>query len=114
MKTRRYFLIMMSLVFLFFLGLSLACTVNKNKVKPGEFVIEPPTLIAHGFEWHIEGDDNRNAAVKVSYRKKGEGDHAWKEALPLLRLQYEQTGQFVAPNMFAGSIFDLEPDTEYE
>ena len=114
MKTRRYFLIMMSLVFLFFLGLSLACTVNKNKVKPGEFVIEPPTLISHGFEWHIEGDDNRNASVKVSYRKKGEGDHAWKEALPLLRLQYEQTGQFVAPNMFAGSIFDLEPDTEYE
>ena len=114
MKTKRHLFMMMSLVFLFLLGLSTACTVDKNKVKPGEFVIEPPTLIAHGFEWHIEGDDNRNAAVKVSYRKKGAGDHSWKEGLPLLRLQNEQTGQFVAPNMFAGSIFDLEPDTEYE
>ena len=114
MKTKGHLLIMLSLAFLFFLVLSIAYTADKNAVELGEFVIEPPTLIAHGFEWHIDGDDNRNAAVKVSYRKKGEGDRAWKEALPLLRLQNEKTGQFVAPNMFAGSIFDLEPDTEYE
>ena len=86
-------------------------------VTPGEFIIDPPTLINLGFEWMILGDDNRNAAVEVSYRKKGEP--AWKKALPLLRLQNEEIYQgdrldLVAPNMFAGSILDLEPDTEYE
>ena len=56
----------------------------RNGVVPGELVIEPPTLINLGFEWLIEGDDNRNAAVQVSYRKPGEA--AWSPALPLLRL----------------------------
>jgi hypothetical protein len=86
-----------------------------NMVKPGEFVIEPATLISLAFGWYIEGDENRNATVKVRYRKKG--DMEWKEALPLFRLQNEQVGNGfsgVAPNMFTGSIFDLEPDTQYE
>jgi hypothetical protein len=91
--------------------------VNPNQTTPGEFVIEPATLINLGFEWFIEGDDNRNASVAVSYRKKG--DSAWKTALPLLRLQGERIYaesriDFTAPNMFAGSILDLEPDTAYE
>jgi hypothetical protein len=91
--------------------------VNPNAIVPGEFVIEPPTLINLGFEWFVQGDDNRNAAVAVSYRKKG--DTAWKNALPLLRLQGERIyGEsrvdFIAPNMFAGSILELEPDTAYE
>src|SRR4029450_10052985 len=30
-------------------------------VTPGEFIIETPTLINLGFEWHIDGDANRNA-----------------------------------------------------
>ncbi len=45
-------------------------------------------MINLGFEWMIDGDDNRNATVEVSYRKKGDRD--WKEALPLLRLQHER------------------------
>ena len=48
------------------------------QVKAGELVIDPPTLINLGFEWVIHGDDNRNAKVEVSYRKKG--DTAWKTA----------------------------------
>src|SRR5947208_16800546 len=88
------------------------------KVKAGEFVIDPPTLINLGFEWVIEGDDNRNAKVEVSYRKQGEVQ--WKQGLPLMRLQgeriYQNQGVFdvISPNMFAGSILDLEPDTAYE
>ena len=35
-------------------------------VRPGEFIIEPPTLICLGFEWAISGDDNRNATVEVT------------------------------------------------
>jgi hypothetical protein len=95
----------------------------------GEFSIEPPTLLSIGFDWKISGDDNRNARVDVSYRKKGET--AWRSALPLLRLQREwvnggppQAGDnpllprfpfdYVVPNMFSGSVLNLEPDTEYE
>ncbi len=90
---------------------------NSNAVSPGEFLIDPPTLINLGFEWFIDGDANRNSAVDVSYRKKGES--AWKKALPLLRLQNEEIFQgdrldMISPNMFAGSILDLEPDTAYE
>jgi hypothetical protein len=90
---------------------------NSNSVSAGEFLIDPPTLINLGFEWFIDGDANHNATVDVSYRKKGESQ--WKSALPLLRLQNEEIFQgdrldLVSPNMFAGSILDLEPGTEYE
>jgi len=87
-----------------------------NKVTANEFITERPTLLSLGFEWHIDGDDNHNAAVSVSYRKKG--DSAWKDGLPLLRLDHERINenslQYVVPNMFAGSIFDLEQATDYE
>jgi len=87
-----------------------------NKTTAGEFIAERPTLISLGFEWHIDGDDNHNAAVSVFYRKKGE--QAWKEGLPLLRLDHERINenalQYIVPNMFAGSIFDLDPGTDYE
>jgi hypothetical protein len=87
-----------------------------NRTTAGEFIAERPTLISLGFEWHIDGDDNHNAAVSVFYRKKGE--QAWKEGLPLLRLDHERINenslQYVVPNMFAGSIFDLDPATDYE
>ena len=82
----------------------------------GEFITEPPTLISLGFEWQIDGDDNRNAAVAVSYRKKGE--QAWKAGPPLLRIGNERINEnalhYMTPNGFAGSVFDLEPATEYE
>ena len=90
---------------------------RQARVTPGDLVVDPPTLINLGFEWLIEGDANRNASVAVSYRKAGET--AWKNGMPLLRLQNERVTQpnvfnLVLPNMFAGSILDLEPDTAYE
>ena len=56
-----------------------------DKVTSQNFYVEPPTLISLGFEWQIEGDDNRNASVAVAWRKKG--DPAWHEkaALPANR-----------------------------
>ncbi len=89
-----------------------------DDVTPGKFVVERPTLICLGFEWQIAGDDNRNAAVEVSYRKTGES--GWRQALPLLRLGGERVYRrdlfvdYTVPEMFAGSLLDLEPDTEYE
>jgi hypothetical protein len=110
---------------------------NENRVEPGRFVIETPTLINLGFEWYVRGDANHNAVVQVSYREKGED--AWKKALPLLRIQNEQSIyafrptkvsddvwatppygatnnriDYITPNLFAGSILDLQPDTAYE
>lgn len=92
-----------------------AATGATNRVTVDQFVVEPATLNALGFEWYVKGDDNRNAVVAVSYRKRGE--HDWQEAQPLIRLHHERNkgpGEFVAPNVFVGSIFDLEPGTEYE
>src|SRR5687768_11067997 len=84
-----------------------------DKTTAGEFIAEPPTLLSLGFEWQIEGDDNRNAAVSVSYRRKGE--QAWKAGPPLLRIGNERINEnalhYTTPNGFAGSIFDLEPAT---
>jgi hypothetical protein len=87
------------------------------KLTLAEFLIDPPTLINLGFEWFVEGDDNRNGAVAVSYRQHGTS--AWRDALPLLRVQHERIKNadlldVIAPNMFAGSVLDLEPDTEYD
>src|SRR6478736_2088942 len=91
--------------------------VAGSAVTAGEFIVDPPTLINLGFEWFIQGDDNRNASVEVSYRKQGAAQ--WQPALPLLRLQGERIKQgeqmdVISPNMFAGSILDLEPNTAYE
>ena len=100
--------------------------VNRPPVKPeaadavnaGKLVVERPTLICLGFEWEVSGDDNRNSSVEVSYRKSG--GTAWKPALPMFRMGGERVFRkdlgldYVAPEMFASSIFDLAPDTEYE
>jgi len=109
----------------------------QNATTAGQFTIERPTLTSLGFEWRISGDDNRNARVDVTYRRKGE--QQWHNAMPPLRLNKEVTRgngaqpqpgapatppdandaarlsvTYVAPNMFAGSVFSLEPNTDYE
>ncbi|MDD9997408.1 MAG: hypothetical protein OXQ89_06640, partial [Rhodospirillaceae bacterium] len=90
---------------------------SPEAVVAGELLTEPPTLHNLGFEWFIQGDSNRNASVAVSYRPRGQT--AWAAAMPLLRLQRERIYavsrvDLIAPNMFAGSVLDLLPDTEYE
>ena len=85
--------------------------------QPGSVIVEPPTTGALGVEWRIEGDANRNASVAVAWRRTGET--AWRDGLPLLRLQGEAVQQgasfhYVAPNMFAGSVLGLDPNTSYD
>jgi hypothetical protein len=90
----------------------------QNAVHPGEFVVEAPTLTNLGFHWYLSGDENRNATVGVEYRIAG--SERWTQGMPLLRIGDEEVGRdalhvhYVTPHMFAGSILDLEPDTEYE
>jgi len=91
---------------------------GEDAVQAGHLVIEPPTLICLGFEWEIAGDENRNASVQAEYRVSGET--GWKEALPLLRIGGERVFRsaehldYTVADRFAGSILDLDPDTEYE
>ena len=92
-------------------------TDNPKAVVPGELFTEPATLINIGFEWLIQGDDNRNASVSVEYREQGSSE--WLDGLPLLRLNGERVYSesrvdVIVPNMFAGSVLELEPDTAYE
>jgi hypothetical protein len=103
-----------------YIAVLLLCFTNplaaSDKTTSGEFITEPPTLISLGFEWQIQGDDNRNATVSVFYRSKG--DTLWRDGLPLLRIGGERINenalQYTTPHMLAGSIFYLDPGTEYE
>ena len=88
-----------------------------NVAQPGATIVEPPTTTALGVEWRIQGDDNRNASVALAWRRTGET--AWRDGLPPVRLNGEVVRQgasfnYVAPNMFAGSVFGLDPGTSYE
>ncbi len=114
------------LIFVFWYDFNISQTIDHlflkfghaDKTKTNKFIVEPPTLECAGFEWYLAGDENRNAIVRVSYRKKGTDN--WNEALPLLRIGgekiygHEQRWVYTTENMFAGSIFNLLPDTYYE
>jgi hypothetical protein len=90
----------------------------QDAVTPGRFHVEHPTLHNLGFEWLIEGDANRNATVAVQFRKAGNAE--WRDGLPLVRVGGEsvyrkrENLEYTVPHGFAGSIFGLEPGTEYE
>jgi len=110
---------MKKILIAFFLTLSLIIKVQaQDGIKAGKIIVEPPTLINLGFEFEFTGDHNRNATVKTSYRVAGTKD--WKEAMPLLRIGGERVFrkaenlEYTVPDLFAGSIMDLTPDTEYE
>ena len=98
-------------------GLLAQTAPNPDAATPGELVVEPPTLINLGFEWFLDGDANRNAAVTVAYRKAG--DSTWRDGLPFLRMggeriYSESRVDVIVSNMLAGSVLDLEPDTAYD
>ncbi len=99
-----------------FVSVLAASALASDRTTAGDLVVEPPTLLSLGFEWLIEGDDNRNAAVSVLYRRAGTQE--WLPGPPLLRIGRERINenalQYMTPNGFAGSIFELEPGSEYE
>ena len=105
-------------VCLLFVVISGSLLSAENSVTSGEFIAEPATFHNAGFEWKIEGDDNRNASVAVSFREVG--SETWRPGQPLLRIGDEKVWrakeflEFWTPRMFAGSIFGLEPGTSYE
>ena len=44
-----------------------AADKTTDKATARTFVTEPATLVSLGFEWRIDGDDNRNATSSVFY-----------------------------------------------
>ena len=95
-----------------------AALCAQNSTQAGRFTVEHPTLLNLGFEWAISGDEDRDAAVSVEYRKVG--DSQWRRAMPLVRIGGEEVFRdreglyYTVPDGFAGSILNLEPGTEYE
>lgn len=110
----------MKVLFAFTLCIFLFKNVSnaQNNIQPGKLIAEPATLINLGFEWQFTGDANRNATVETAYREVGAKE--WKDALPLLRIGGERIFRkaenldYTVPDLFAGSILDLKPETEYE
>jgi hypothetical protein len=89
--------------------------------KPGDPVLEEPTLHCLGVYWIVAGDPEKQARVEVTYRPAGKT--AWQAAMPLFRVQHGATSQnkkaaqLNPPDdawIFAGSILGLAPDTAYE
>ena len=93
------------------------CLHAEDKVKPGMFYSEPPTLNCLGFRWETSGDANDNAAASIRFRAVGSRE--WKKGLDLWRLNGQPVvgylkDEYIPERMFAGSLFDLAPGTEYE
>ena len=103
---------------LLYLFLAAMGSSTENSTLAGKLVVEHPTLLNLGFEWPIRGDANRNATVTVQFREVGES--GWRQALPLVRIGGENVYRrrenldYTVPDGFAGSIFNLQPGTEYE
>ena len=75
-------------------------------------MLDRPTLMTLGVKLPVSGDDNFNATVSVRYRQADSEE--WRDALPLLRVHPESVSGWKVEPQFAGSIFDLHPDTAYE
>ena len=83
-----------------------------NIVHPGTPTFDRPTLTALGVQLPVTGDDNFNATVTVRYRPTGAA--TWRQALPLHRVHPENTALWTVAPQFAGSVFDLRPNTSYD
>jgi len=96
-------------------GFLAAATSGEKASQPGEPVAEPATFHSLGVRWAVRGDANSDAVIGVRYRQRAET--AWREALPLFRTDPESVSddnRVAGGWLFAGSIVDLAPDTEYE
>ena len=76
---------------------------------------DPPTLHCIGVRWFVEEAKHPEAAVAVDCRVKD--SNAWRKAMPLRRVETAALQENKPPegiSLYAGSIFNLTPDTVYE
>lgn len=84
----------------------------QNRTFPEDLASPYPTIHNLAVEWYIAGDDNQNGRVTIQFRKRGGGE--WREGMPLRRVPAGSNIGFTWENKHSGSIFGLEPDTEYD
>ena len=101
-------------VILFLILFSTPC-FGQNSISPLELKTDNLTLHSLSFRLIVSGDENNNANLNVKYRKVGAT--AWKNSIPLLRINGEpagSSGEFTTGNLFAGGVVNLAPGTSYE
>ncbi|HET8722221.1 MAG TPA: hypothetical protein VFM24_09355 [Nitrospira sp.] len=87
-------------------------------IEVGEIQIDPSTPHSIGISLPVlNGDEDFDASVLVGYRKIDAS--VWNEALPLQRVRTDTLSRavptpFPIGEQFAGSIFDLSPDSAYD
>ena len=93
-----------------------APALAENASRPGKLTPELPTLKCLGVQWLVADDDNHNAKVEVAYRKASAPD--WKKGLDLFRVDTAGLRKNIhwpaGHTLFAGSLFGLDENTEYE
>ena len=87
-----------------------------NSINPGSLTSVYPTFENLAFDWDFSGDDNKNANVDIRYRPVGSG--GWSEGMPLRRITAGSSTGTINPfswgNRFSGSLFKLNPGTDYQ
>jgi len=104
-------------LFFIFLAVSLA-RASDNGIVVGDIEFDESTIHTIGLSLRIlSGDQSFNASARATYRPLGSS--VWYEALPPQRVRTDTLSQrdptpFPIAEQFAGSIFDLAADTDYE
>jgi hypothetical protein len=101
-----------SILFALPLILSVSSAQAGNDLVVSEAKLDPPTVVSLGVQLLVSGDDDFDATVDVRYRKTG--TTAWKSGPALFRVHPETVTGRTVPAQFAGSLFDLAPDTSYD
>lgn len=96
-------------------------SVAVDSIQVGDVITDAPTICCLGFSVPIAGDDDYDAVAAIEYRLAGAS--VWSQGLPMLRVRPELTSQETTPGQyglpvpaeqFAGSLFQLAADTDYE
>lgn len=87
-------------------------TVGELPAVDGPLSAPHPTIENISLLWDTVGNANANATVTVRYRQLGTS--VWLPALPLRNVSAGSNEGFSWGARHAGSIFDLNPGTEYE
>ncbi len=87
-----------------------------DSTTPSEVTTPFPTITNLAVEWQIEGDDDLDAVCEMKFRQVGGTE--WRDGMPLRRVPAGKSQKtspiFSWTNRLSGSVFDLEPGTDYE
>ncbi len=96
--------------------ISTTTALASDATTPGKVTTPFPTISNLAVEWQIDGDDDLDATCEVRFRIKG--TQPWRTGMSLRRVPAgasQKTSPIVRwTNRLSGSIFDLQPDTNYE